>query len=65
MFSYSQENKQPVGVNRSHTLLSDTERQVWSDQEKDQYVLTYKSKDVNHLLEPNNAVLQGPVPIRS
>ena len=22
--------------------------------------LTYKSKDVNHLLEPNNVVLQGP-----
>jgi lipoprotein len=64
MFSYSQENKQPVGVNQEAIRFFQTQKDKFEvTKKKDQYVLTYKSKDVNHLLEPNNAVLQGPVPI--
>lgn len=64
MFSYSQENKQPVGVNQEAIRFFQTQKDKFEvTKQKDEYVLTYKSKDVNHLLEPNNAVLQGPVPI--
>ena len=64
MFSYSQENKQPVGVNQEAIRFFQTQKDKFEvTKKKDQYVLTYKSKDVNHLLEPNDAVLQGPVPI--
>ena len=64
MFPYSQENKQPIGVNQEAIRFFQTQKDKFEvTKKKDQYILTYKSKDVNHLLEPNDDVLQGPVPI--
>ena len=64
MFPYSQENKQPIGVNQEAIRFFQTQKDKFEvTKKKDQYILTYKSKDVNHLLEPNDDVLQGAFPL--
>ena len=65
MFSYSQENKTTCGgkIKKPYAFFQTQKDKFEVTKKKDQYVLTYKSKDVNHLLEPNDDVLQGPVPI--
>lgn len=60
----SQENHQPVGVNQEAIRFFQTQKDKFEvTKQKDEYILTYKSKDVNHLLEPNDDVLQGAFPL--